>query len=80
MVIKKSLPVPFDPGVIPTILAGLAPTLLIVRVAYINPSDSVHQNQKVSTLAFAECSAMQDSRADRRNFHDAPALADNTVC
>ncbi|KAL0570690.1 hypothetical protein V5O48_011265 [Marasmius crinis-equi] len=71
----------FDATVVSTQLSALAPTLLIVRVAYNKSVDSVYQSQKVSTLAFADRSGMQESRADRRDFHDAPpAAAEKAVC
>ncbi|KAL0568829.1 hypothetical protein V5O48_013149 [Marasmius crinis-equi] len=80
LLVKVEILTPFDPSVIVTQLSGLAPTLLTVRVAYINSPDSLPQSQKVSTLAFANHSAMQESRAERRDLHSAPAPAEKAVC
>ncbi|KAF9255811.1 hypothetical protein L218DRAFT_950490 [Marasmius fiardii PR-910] len=44
--------VPFDFSVVPTLMSGLAPTLIIVRVAYGKSVDSAQQ--MVSTLQFAD--------------------------
>ncbi|KAL0575088.1 hypothetical protein V5O48_006879, partial [Marasmius crinis-equi] len=81
MLIKGEIPAPFDPGVITTQFAGLAPTLLIVRVAYNKSVDSVQENQRVSALAFADRSGMQESRADRRDLqHGPPGPAEKSFC
>ncbi|KAL0569006.1 hypothetical protein V5O48_012967 [Marasmius crinis-equi] len=75
-----ALPAPFDPTVITAQFAGLAPTLLIVRVAYNKSYDSVNPNQMVSTLAFASApSGPQESRVDRLELHSAHIPGEKSV-
>ncbi|KAL0575089.1 hypothetical protein V5O48_006880 [Marasmius crinis-equi] len=80
MLIKGTLPAPFDPDVIMAQLAGLAPTLLIVRATSNKSADSVYQSHKVFTITFASVPEMQGSQADRHGLYNAPAPTDKANC
>ncbi|KAL0566462.1 hypothetical protein V5O48_015550, partial [Marasmius crinis-equi] len=80
MLTRGATAIMFDPTVISTQFSALAPSLLIVQLAYNKSADSIHQSQKVSTVAFADHSGLQESQAHIQDFHDALVTANKSVC